>query len=212
MANNVMNLMHIEGGTDEDLAKFEKDIANEKGELDLNKLFPCPEELNTVQSPLCIVTQAERDAVIAKHEEQVKSNPSLAKLSVGFPITQEMHDDFVAKYGFADWYSWRIANWGTKWGLYDCERCDNNEIAYQTAWSPASEFWQNVSKSYPSIVFYHEYGEAGCCFAGFERIQNGSIIESSDPEWESPEANEICDRVGCPYGGDDDEDEDESED
>lgn len=40
----------------------------------------------------------------------------------------------------ANWYDWRIENWGTKWDIYDVSwtRIDDNTISlhFDTAWSP----------------------------------------------------------------------------
>ncbi|MCJ1901482.1 hypothetical protein MR829_14005 [Paracoccus versutus] len=42
--------------------------------------------------------------------------------------------------GHASWYSWSIANWGTKWNAYSCEvidECEGRfEFRFDTAWSP----------------------------------------------------------------------------
>ena len=42
-----------------------------------------------------------------------------APSDIGSNITQEDYDRLVSKYGCADWYTWSIREWGTKWGCYE---------------------------------------------------------------------------------------------
>lgn len=37
--------------------------------------------------------------------------------------------------GHTDCLSWRIANWGTKWNAYKCQRVNGGVVTFQTAWS-----------------------------------------------------------------------------
>ncbi len=43
------------------------------------------------------------------------------------------------KYGFDNWYDWRIANWDTKWNSYDVDveldEMDRLYVSFLTAWS-----------------------------------------------------------------------------
>lgn len=87
------------------------------------------------------------------------------------------------------WYQWRINNWGTKWDieqhadmLSDVESggVDGNmvfELYYETAWSPAVAFWENVAKKFSSLKVTNEFFEEGNCFIGYAFICEGQIIE-----------------------------------
>lgn len=51
--------------------------------------------------------------------------------------------DNVKNHGYADWYDWRVANWGSKWNAVDCslepdyaEKSDSEEacVCFSTPW------------------------------------------------------------------------------
>ena len=105
------------------------------------------------------------------------------------------------RFGFDNSYDWAVANWGTKWGAYNTGNWDsvgkfeNYEllatIGYFTAWTPASAFYMNASKLFPTLLFTHRYMDEGNEFIGEQSIQNGVLIESIEYEWESIGADEI---------------------
>ncbi len=69
----------------------------------------------------------------------------------------------------ANWYEWRIANWGTKWDVmdaWDLERGDDNtfSVSFHTAWSPPIEWYEEVERQ--DWVVDAIYFEAGMGFAG----------------------------------------------
>lgn len=83
---------------------------------------------------------------------------------------------------FKDWYSWRIAFWGTKWDLDENTIVDVSklgdgvlQIEYYSAWSPALNFWKNFSKLYPSVTIVDRYFELGAGFIGEAVIHNGMM-------------------------------------
>jgi hypothetical protein len=90
------------------------------------------------------------------------------------------------KFGYTDWYNWRLGNWGTKWDLsFDTTQVSKIvpttdgkqfkfEIGYTTAWSPALTFWQNLSEQYP-IRVKNLYAEEGVGFLGRAFIENGEL-------------------------------------
>lgn len=140
------------------------------------------------------------------------------------PVPKELTDvpadgtyrpDLVEKYGYSDWYGWCNANWGTKWGDYDDGEWhffeDGAEIAYNTAWSPMTEFYLTISENWPQLVFYHEFSDEGGRFVGSETISNGEVIEELNLEWNSDEGIEMRERLGhyCPE--DEEYTDDESE-
>lgn len=91
-----------------------------------------------------------------------------------------------------DWYNWSVSNWGTKWNAYNVgiwaySKDNENTIAtlnYQTAWSPATKLFLNISPNYPELQFTHEFIDEGGSFIGYETIANGKIIEAKDYEWD----------------------------
>jgi len=74
------------------------------------------------------------------------------------------------KYGFQDWYAWRISNWGTKWGAYEFHQIDRSEgrliFEYQTAWSPAMPIISKLGTMFPSLTFVNSYMDEGWGFYG----------------------------------------------
>lgn len=51
----------------------------------------------------------------------------------------------LTKYGFRDWYSWRLANWDTKWNSY-WMHFDGNCVRFSTAWSPPTNVIKELAK------------------------------------------------------------------
>jgi hypothetical protein len=75
--------------------------------LDFNKIIPIPEGL---------LAETTRYAFDDAENARVKS-------------------ENLKKYGFRDWYEWRLSKWGTKWNSY-WMHTDENCIRFSTAWSP----------------------------------------------------------------------------
>jgi len=73
--------------------------------------------------------------------------------------------------GGNDWYSWRVANWGTKWdvGGEDAfvDRPDRNTIvlSFDSAWSPPIEFYSFLKDEH-GFDIRASYFEPGMCFCG----------------------------------------------
>jgi len=96
----------------------------------------------------------------------------------------------VAKYGYPDWYSWQVANWGTKWDIGPVDNLDPIQIGdkyelsfyFESAWSPPVEAMKNLHEKYSSrgLEFTMEYYEGGCCFLGVCSSKDGEF----DDEYE----------------------------
>jgi len=72
------------------------------------------------------------------------------------------------KYGYASWYDWNIANWGSKWDLCEVSynRVDDNtiQLSCDTAWSPPLTALESLlAQGYSIRALYYE---PGMCFAG----------------------------------------------
>jgi hypothetical protein len=70
---------------------------------------------------------------------------------------------------------WHIAHWGTKW---DIEPVIDNQgsfvqMEFDSAWSPPSEAFDQISKLYPDLKFKFSYFEPGNDFCGVSTYLNG---------------------------------------
>jgi hypothetical protein len=102
---------------------------------------------------------------------------------------------------FPDWYSWRVANWGTKWDAsfnsssmiafghedMDLEKSIEAQGAqgtsmatvykFDTAWSPPAAWLAKTAEKWPELTFVLRYGEVGGGFAGQVTYVNGKQTE-----------------------------------
>ena len=70
------------------------------------------------------------------------------------------------------WYSWRLANWGTKWDCYCVEIDDSDmhngfEVTFDTAWSPPEEVCYAIKEQFDNLSVSWFYDEPGCEVAGY---------------------------------------------
>jgi hypothetical protein len=104
-----------------------------------------------------------------------------------------------AKYGHADWYSWRLEHWSTKWDACEVVFIDEDEdyvqIRFDTAWCPPTNFFEWYAEQHPDVVFINQYDEEGMGFEGYEchTPARGFVQESWEPV--SCRIPEWCDLV-----------------
>lgn len=75
----------------------------------------------------------------------------------------------LAETGYADWYSWSIANWGTKWGAYryrEIEAADDYTFLFETAWDFPTPIFTKLAAELPGLAFHCATYDEGSCFAG----------------------------------------------
>jgi hypothetical protein len=72
----------------------------------------------------------------------------------------------LKEYGFADWYDWCCANWGTKWDVesYSAEINDGVlEASFDSAWSPPLEAYVTLEElGFEVEAMYYESGMGFC--------------------------------------------------
>jgi hypothetical protein len=101
---------------------------------------------------------------------------------------------------FPDWYSWRVANWGTKWDAsfgggawgvgeegMDLEKSIEAQgvqkakmaavYKFDTAWSPPYAWLKTAAEKWPALTFVLRFGEVGGGFAGQLTYVNGKQTE-----------------------------------
>ena len=127
--------------------KIEKIANGDKGDL-LQYFYPMPKALQDTTAPL------QKDAT---KEEKAKAKENLKK------------------YGYDNWYDWRVENWGTKWDImefYNINRKkigeDESEISlgFDTAWAPALGAYERFIDENSNCSLKAYYYEPGCDFMG----------------------------------------------
>lgn len=100
------------------------------------------------------------------------------------------------KYGFSNWYDWRLANWGTKWDACEVDFIEETDeyvqIRFDTAWCSADKLLEWYAKENPDVVFLNQYDEEGMGFEGFEsmspesgfRAESWETTDSRIPRWD----------------------------
>ena len=154
--------------------------------LDFYKILPIPFEIKYTIYPVKMISEEKYKQLWHAWLSRKKLGRLLdheSKLpKIGMTISQ--YDYLMDKYGYTNWCEWSIGTYGTKSGAYHVgEWCIGNEqatIEYTTLWSPASEFYINVSKLFPDLIFKHEFFDDYDVYIGNETIVNGQIIDSND--------------------------------
>mgnify|MGYP003335277890 FL=1 len=168
MPNWCSNTLIVEGDLNE-LVDFKSKVLvqsdHEKGGLDftMEKLYPTPPELLEMTSPVSWRGEKDDEEGKKAFEEHVKA--------------------MKEKYGYEDWYNWRVYNWGTKWDVSDSwvDEHDGDALTvnYTTAWGPNDRFIKFASEKYPNLKFKLTYEEPGCGFCGILLCENGEVWEDS---------------------------------
>ena len=188
MPNHVTNILTVNGSQDELIIDS---LFNEENEIDFNTFAPMPEELKTVTSPVDIVTQEERNVEIAERQRRLANNEAF--LGNTFSITQEMSDDYIARFGANNWYDWAVKNWGTKWGGYDAERESPDTVKFLTAWSTPINAIKSLSIKYPHAEFTVRYADEDFgSNVGEYAVIGGELIDFYSPTTGSDEAYDMA--------------------
>jgi hypothetical protein len=104
------------------------------------------------------------------------------------PVRREAHErkqkKNVEKYGFKDWYGWRLAKWDTKWDICDAEiqekHKDEITVSFDTAWSPPIAFYEKLVELGFSVKAF--YSEPGMGFAGYWNDGESHQVELNGDE------------------------------
>ena len=196
MPNHIYSELEVSGSKHELEALLSK-VSGDSG-YDFNKVYPVPAELQGIKYPVSIVSEEE-------YAKAASALPDPSGFNPGLPLTAKMADNYTLMFGANNWYDWSLKNYGTKWGIYNAEALSFDvsegviKFSYQTAWSPAGEFFKRASLLFSSLVFKTEFADEGGGFVGTESYCNGCVVRSKEYEWRSPEGIAIQKKVGCYY-------------
>lgn len=92
----------------------------------------------------------------------------------------------IDKYGYSDWYDFRVAKWGTKWNACDVEMRLEDEtevsISFNTAWSPPLEVIEAIANKYPFADITLSYYEEGMGIQGEIKVSKGKLVSQEEGE------------------------------
>ncbi len=219
MPNHVTSRLTVNGDPDE-VKRLFASIENGKEKdgtpilIDFNKLIPMPESLNIEsgsrgENGLVLYMAKEHgdfkgvnemlERPWAKKEgittfEQlyeylVKKDPEI------LPLGRQYYEN-IQNYGCPTWYEWANHYWGTKWNAYSQIRIDENTIEFQTAWDAVPGLMEVLSKKFPTLTLSYEYADEDWGNnVGEYRFENGRCVDVNIPDYGSPEAERIAERL-----------------
>jgi hypothetical protein len=96
------------------------------------------------------------------------------------------NEELMAKYGYQDWYSWSLDNWGCKWNC-DAQDWDRDEDTitfwFDSPWGPPIALYEEMeNQGFDVEAYYHEEGMAfvGKFVDGIDENYEYSDLESLD--------------------------------
>ena len=194
MPNHVQNVVKMKGITS--LPIFEAVEGYDKKmvmSLDFEKIIPMPESIGEEYSGL------EGIAVEAMIRKANASQSCFSKARFRQSMTDTEYISFVDKsgeseealcrlglkciqnlvlYGAANWYDWRIKNWGTKWNSYENVQIDNDTITFYTAWAAPEPVIAQLAKMYPNAEIEHWWADEDIgSNTGYAKYSGGNLVE-----------------------------------
>ena len=151
-----------------DIIEGEKDEDGDFSKIDFNKIIQRPESLDITSDSWLMPIEhwpypnPEADNGIMEHLTKLKSycekNPDRKEETLtNFLQGIKNYID----YGYATWYKWSIANWGTKWGAYsqNDKRDTENTIYFQTALNAPLKVIKKLSELFPLVLIELTYAD-----------------------------------------------------
>lgn len=188
MPNHCEQDLYITGSNSE-LRRFKNDMQTNRSVLDEEVIFPMPKSLDMVPGLVSddiydawFVNQdkKEMDRLREQHNMRNQSADAIAHLL--------KHN--LDNYGCFDWYRWAVANWGTKWGIYEAEIIEESDkqlvYFFLSAWAPAVGIIKKASELYPSLEFTLRYFEGGMGYQGVMVFEEGKMIFEKEKEYNGP--------------------------
>jgi hypothetical protein len=178
MPNWCLNILKVSGDKTE-LAKFKeltlvKTDNSDTINFTMELLYPTPKELLEQTSPAMWRGEL--------HDEE------------GQKEFQKHLDELKEKYGYTDWYNWRVDKWGTKWDVAESSIFEDGDerlsVEYDTAWAPNTAWVQYAAKQFPTLEFSLAFEEPGMSFCGLYEVKgDDEDLMEGDIEYVDPETD-----------------------
>ena len=197
MPNYVKNILTITA-TKEQLDNLLNEVKSEDSCFDFNKIIPMPKSLDIESGSR---TQLSYDyhsykrnkellpvleSYFKKYQQEIKDNDFEKFLE--YLLKEKIVDEKYAKtvyenkekYGHTDWYSWSIANWGTKWNAIE-PTIQDNIIEFDTAWSSPLPIIEKLAAKFPQVKITHKWADEDIgSNVGMMVYEYGEVSEEDD--------------------------------
>lgn len=195
MPNHTETILTVTGDKKQLATFVEKHIVETKDgegrQFDFNTITPCPDVLFKACSPSPLDMGKDKEGNY-KALERIKGldipDEDKAKRLKDEQAELNRAIENKREYGSANWYSFCLKHWGTKWGAYGCHITQEDKdcfvLHYQTAWSPATPILVKLGKMYPKLTFDNVFVDEGWNYAGYiiveGRYLTDKIFDNSD--------------------------------
>jgi hypothetical protein len=129
-------------------------------------------------------------------------------LEILYPTPTELMDEsafgnsenseaLTEKYGYSDWYTWRVNKWGTKWDVCESDIYEDSDkdfmAIFDSAWAPPINWLEHVAPQFPELKFKLAFSEPGMGFCGCATwdIESGYNLEESQLEWQTEDSKQV---------------------
>lgn len=204
MPNWMKNKVILGSKTKIDRIMSKYSTKEEDGEIifDFEKILPMPEELKIefssrsedglyvfyINQRYEVLEELKNSSYIDKHwieETDEERAHHLGKILEHYPnetdeslynLGRKQYEN-IKKYGHANWYTWAIENWGTKWNSSCLEIDEEGKyFTFETAWDPAIPVLLKLSELEPDIKFAVIYADEQIgVYTGYVLFTNGKI-------------------------------------
>ena len=107
--------------------------------------------------------------------------------AVGDVSFHHTNEQLVEKYGYSDWYSWSVDNWGCKWNCdaqdWTVEDYDDDNLSmrfwFDSPWGPPTELY-NFIDAQDGLNVFANFHEEGMGFVGKFEYGSADSYEYSD--------------------------------
>ena len=139
----------------------------------LEGLYPTPAELLNTEAFSGISDNATEEEK-AKRSDEVKA--------------------LEEKYGYTDWYMWRINKWGTKWDACETQIYQDDEanfmVMFDSAWAPPVMWLEQIAPQFPELKFKMAYSEPGMNFCGVIYSNEDGTLSEEEGELQYTDEND----------------------
>lgn len=154
-----------------------------------------------------------RDKIRALWDEAMKGEEADGGLLQGLrPMPAELKNTTSPSDG-ANWYDWRVNNWGTKWevGIEGLEfeqdedgNYDNGGAGpharitgwFDSAWAPPVTACEAYAEENPDVRITLDYHEPGMAFVGRAVFEDGDLVDDHYVEYSEFDSLTVRDAIG----------------